>query len=400
MPKVVLVLSGKGGVGKTLIAVNLALRLKEKGARVGLLDADFSASNSAYFLNIGNEQMQMVTEEFKPVIHDGIEVFSVSTILGEKSVCMTGDQYTQLLRDAAEATAWNAEYLIIDCPAGFGDELTTAAKIFADSLLGSIIVVQPAHELDGRRAIQLHKDLEMPILGLIENMTYFQAGAVPFKIFGESVVDPLGEEYKIPVFGKIPLCMKIRQQIEQKDPKLKDKNAEPIINAVEAIIQAKPQKPGFLVKIKQFLKGQMEKFVIQMAISINQEIDIPNIQTQYGYPGGRIIRLNICTKDMSSIIVQSDWILNDGKLTAAQGNYHIDEQIDIIPEALKWTILGNKILSDGYAYTFVDAQRLGHMRIYGPRTMARAAFFMQQVFVALSQNEAAMQKLRPILEVL
>lgn len=285
-PKAVFVLSGKGGVGKTLMACNLALRLSEK-AKVGLLDADFSASNSAYFLDIGKNAMEMTAEVFRPIVYKGIEIFSIPLLLGESAVNMTGDQYSQLMRDAVKEGIWNAEYIIVDCPAGFGDELKTAAKVFSESLLGSIIVMQPAHELDARRALQLHKDLEMPILGLIENMSYFKSGAVKYKIFGETIIDKLAKEFNVPAFGKIPLTMSIRKQVMEKNVKLEGEYAEPITTAVEAILKAQPITPGFLAKVKTLVKGLIEKLIIQLTLSINQEINIPDIQQKFGYPGGR-----------------------------------------------------------------------------------------------------------------
>lgn len=401
MPKAVLVISGKGGVGKTLISVNLALRLKDTGAKVGLLDADFSASNTGYFLPLENAQMVLGREEFVPLLYDGMEIFSIPLILGNRSVSMNGDQYSQLLTDAVTAAKWNAEYIIVDCPAGYGDELKTAAKVFSESLLGSIIVVQPAHELDARKALQLHKDLEMPILGLIENMSFFHAGVVTYKIFGETVVDKLGQEFDVPVFGKIPLSMKIRKQIEAKDPKLIETNAEPITNAINAILAAKPQKPGFLAKLKQFLANQIAKLLLEVMLAVNTEINIPGVQQQFGYPGGAIIRLNILNDDGQPLMDQpADWIINEGKLTVVKGEYHIDSQIDITLSAIKRALLGNSFNADGSVYGFQDALRLGQMRIYGNRSMARGAFFMQHVFIALSQNQNAMKRIRPLLEVL
>lgn len=399
-PKAIPVLSGKGGVGKTLIAVNLALDLRDKGKKVGLLDADFSASNSGYFLPVQGKSLELLREEFRPVEVEGIQLFSIPLILGDRSVSMTGDQYSQLLRDAASATLWDVEYLVIDCPAGFGDELREAAKMFEDTLLGSVIVVQPAHVLDARRALQLHKDLEMPILGLIENMSYFQQGDTSIKIFGESVVDQLGTEFNVPVFGKIPLSMEIRAQVEKKDPQLKNAFGEPLLKAVDAIIAAKPQKPGFLAKVAAFLKGQLDKLIIEIALSVNTDISIPNLQQKFGYPGGAVIELNIMEDDMDHAVETTQWVVNAGKLTVVEGDTAWDARIDVTFKAIKWTILQNHPMSNGNMYTFQDALRLGHMRVYGDRSMVRGAFFMQRVFVELAQNAQAMAKLKPLLEVL
>jgi ATP-binding protein involved in chromosome partitioning len=397
--KAVMVLSGKGGVGKTLISVNLALALNEKGVKVGLLDADFSSSNSAYFLDLRDKWVDTNGEEFHPVEYKGIEVFSIPMVFGEKSVSMFGDQYGQLIRDAVNAT-WTAEYMIVDLPAGFGDELMTAARLLSDSLLGSIIVVQPAHYLDAQRALALHKDLEMPVLGLIENMSYFKVGEEKLEIFGESVVDVLAEEFKVPVFGKIPLSMDIRKQVGAKNPRLTGTFANPIARAVEAIMEAKPTKPGFIEKMKRTLKESVDKFVIQMGFSINKDLNIGEIQTKYGYPGGSIIRLNIRDDDMTRVISHADLVFMDGKLLSAAGEYDIDVQIDITVDALKYALLGSKKMSNGSIYSFEDALRLGQMRVYGQKSMARGAYFMRNVFSELANNQNAMGKLRPILEFL
>jgi len=420
-PKCVLVLSGKGGVGKTLIAVNLALDLRDQGKRVGLLDADFSASNSGYFLPVQGKSLELLREEFKPVEVEGIQLFSIPLILGDRAVSMTGDQYSQLFRDAASATQWDVEYLVIDCPAGFGDEFKEAAKMYEDALLGSVIVVQPAHVLDARRALQLHKDLEMPILGLIENMSYFKIhrvleGSIPgdelgiprapgedeelIKIFGESVVDQLGTEFEVTVFGKIPLSLEIRAQVEKKQPQLKDPYDQPLLKAVDAILHAKPQKPGFLAKLAAFVKGQLDKLVIEICLSVNTDISIPDLQQRFGYPGGSVIELNIMEEDMDRSIESTQWVVNGGKLTIVEGDVAWDARVDVTFKAIKWTLLQNHQLSNGDMYTFQDALRLGHMRIYGEKSMVRGAFFMQRVFVELAQNATSMARLKPLLELL
>ena len=342
--------------------------------------------------------MGLSREEFHPVTYEGLEIFSIPLILGEKAVSMIGSQYSQLLTDAVKAARWDAEHIIVDCPPGFGDELKAAAKVFSNSLLGSIIVTQPAHHLDARRALELHKDLEMPVLGLIENMSYFKAGAIKYAIFGESTVEKLGEEFNVPVFGKIPLSMEIRKSVEKGDPELKGEFVEPIENAVEKILEAKPQKPGFLAKLKEVLKDFVDKLIIELALSINKELDIGDVQKRFGYPGGSIIRLNIMNDEMDKIITQTDWMVHEGKLMAVDGDYEPDAEIDVTPKAIKWAILGNRKLSDGSLYDFESALRLGHMRIYGSRSMARGAYFMRHVFEEVAKQERAMSRIRPLLE--
>jgi MinD-like ATPase involved in chromosome partitioning or flagellar assembly len=378
--------------------VNLALSLKDRGKKVGLLDADFSASNVGYFIDLSEQSMGLSREEFHPVAYEGLQVFSIPLVLGTKAVSMVGSQFSQLLTDAVEAATWDAEYMVVDLPPGFGDELKTAAKIFSDSLLGSIIVSQPAHHLDARRALQLHRDLEIPIIGLIENMSHFQAGAVKYAIFGESTVDKLGEEFEVPVLGRIPLSMEIRQSVEKGDPRLKGEFATPIENAVEKILVTEPKKPGFLERLREMVKDFVDKLIIEMALSINRELDIGGIQKSFGYPGGSIIRLNIMNDTMDGIVTQCDWMVQEGKLVAVDGDYEVDAEIDITPKAMKWAILGNRTLSDGSTYNFESALRLGDMRLYGRGSMAKGAYFMKNVFEELRKSERAMGRIRPILE--
>lgn len=378
--------------------MNLALSLKDRGKKVGLLDADFSASNVGYFIDLSEQSMGLSREEFHPVAYEGLQVFSIPLVLGTKAVSMVGSQFSQLLTDAVEAATWDAEYMVVDLPPGFGDELKTAAKIFSDSLLGSIIVSQPAHHLDARRALQLHRDLEIPIIGLIENMSHFQAGAVKYAIFGESTVDKLGEEFEVPVLGRIPLSMEIRQSVEKGDPRLKGEFATPIENAVEKILVTEPKKPGFLERLREMVKDFVDKLIIEMALSINRELDIGGIQKSFGYPGGSIIRLNIMNDTMDGIVTQCDWMVQEGKLVAVDGDYEVDAEIDITPKAMKWAILGNRTLSDGSTYNFESALRLGDMRLYGRGSMAKGAYFMKNVFEELRKSERAMGRIRPILE--
>lgn len=398
MEKAVLVLSGKGGVGKTLISTNIALGLVDSGIKTGLLDADFSASNSGFFLDLKGKQIQTEFESFHPVKYDGLELFSIPLLYGESSVSMSGDQYAQLLRDAIRQTEWDCEYLVVDCPAGYGDELRTAARVLQEILAGSIVVMNPAHVLDARRSINLHLDLGMPILGLIENMSYVTMGAASQPIFGPSQIDQLCEEYGLPNFGKIPLHMKIREQVENKNPRLPEDFREPINMAVDSIILAKPVKPGFLTRVKEWLSGKLNIWMIEFALTTNQYIDIANIQMKHGYPGGRVIRLSIIDDKTGDRITFADWIINEGRLTAAEGSYRINSEIQITPTALKWAFLGNHDLANGKTYTFKDALRLGHMKVYGEKSMVQGAYFMNHVFSELANNQNAMENLRPILE--
>jgi len=394
----IVVASGKGGVGKTLISTNLALNLQKKEKKVGLLDSDFSASNVPFFLNLKGKEMDLSRESFHPLDFEGVKIFSISLLLGDRAVAMEGAQYSRLLEDAVNSEWGDIEYMVVDAPPGFGDVFRRTIEVFPN-FLGCILVSQPAHHVDMRRAINLCKDLEIEILGLIENMSGFLTpDGKNYPIFGESTVDKLGEEFKVPVLGKIPLSMEIRERIEKKDPQLKGNYAEPIEKAVEKILEAKPKKPGFLEKLREMMKGYVDKLIIEMILAINKEINIKQSMERFGYPGGSIIRLNIMKDDMTSIISQCDFMVYGDKLTAVDGEYNPDCQIDITPKAIKAAILKNRTLSNGQIYTFEDALRLGELRLWGTGSMARGAYFMKNVLQELAENQKAMTTLKPILE--
>lgn len=396
----VLVCSGKGGTGKTLLSINIAHKLMEKGKKVGLLDSDFSSANIKDFISLPETLMDISGERFHPVDVDGLKVFSISLLVGDKAVSMEGAQYSELLEDSVNASEWgNINYLIVDAPPGFGDIFKRTIEVFPN-FLGCILVSQPAHLIDLRRAITLCRDLDIRIIGVIENMSYLKVGKAPWKIFGESVVDEVGKEFDVDVLGKIPLCMDVRRLVEAKKPFLTGEIAEPIEKAAEKILTLKPEKPGFLARLKEWIKDGVDKILTNMILTINDEIDISGVQKQFGYPGQSIIELNIMKENMRSIISQWHFMVLKGKLVAVEGTPAPDYRIDIWINSIKWTLLRNKGLSDGSTYDFESALRMGHMRLWGDRSMARGARFLREVFQKLSENEAAINKLKPLLEAL
>lgn len=394
------VASGKGGTGKTLLSINIAHKLLEKGKKVGLLDSDFSSPNIRDFIDLPDTLMDLSGERFHPIDVEGLKIFSMSLLVGDKAVSMEGSQYSELLHDAVKASEWGKiDYIIVDSPPGFGDIFKRTIEVFPN-FLGCLIVSQPAHSVDLRRAVTLCKDLDIRVIGIIENMSYLQVGKAQWKIFGQSTVDEVGKEFNIDVFGKIPLSMNIRKLVEAKKPFLNGEIAEPVENAVEKILTLKPEKPGFLARVKEWVRDRVDKVLTNVVLAINDEIDINTIQKEFAYPGGSVIELNVMKEDMRQAISQWRFMVYEGKLVAVEGSPAADYRIDIWITAVKWALLRNRELSDGSIYDFESALRMGHMRLWGDLSMARGARFLRQVFQKLSENETAINKLKPLLEVL
>jgi len=165
LPKTCCIASVKGGVGKTLVSINIAHKLAEMGHKVGLIDADLDNSNFAVFTRASGEIGIEPGQKFRPYVWDGVQVFSMSLIAGrEKGVSMTGDRYIQILDDVIEQSKWDVDYFVVDLPAGSSDVFRVCMELFGDWLVGNVIVTQPVLADATRRTLNLHRYLEIPVL--------------------------------------------------------------------------------------------------------------------------------------------------------------------------------------------------------------------------------------------
>ena len=200
------VLSGKGGVGKSLVAGGIAYGLSKAGKRVAIFDMDLSNPNLAELLGV-EDSIQISkdeTPEFYPVIHDGMEFFSMASICGDKPVSMEGAMYGQILRDIlSQQKNWKAEIGVCDMSAGIHDEVLEIVNVFGENLLGSVVVFVPAHVESARRLLRLHKNEGVPVLGLIENFSHFRCPKCEetYNIFGEDMLPKLAEEFGVKPLG-------------------------------------------------------------------------------------------------------------------------------------------------------------------------------------------------------
>ena len=219
---IIAVASGKGGVGKSTTAVNFALALQAEGARVGVLDADIHGPSIPMMLGLKGQPESVDGKHVEPKIGHGIQAISIGLFLGEDQPAIwRGPMTTQYLQQLLTTTLWkDLDYLIIDLPPGTGDiQLTLAQRI---PVSAAIIVTTPQDIalLDARRALKMFEKVDVPVLGIVENMalhTCSQCGHQEH-IFGAGGGAAMAEQYGVPLLGSLPLSLDIRQLADSGTP--------------------------------------------------------------------------------------------------------------------------------------------------------------------------------------
>lgn len=221
---IIAVASGKGGVGKSTTAVNLALAMLREGARVGLLDADIYGPSQGMMLGIADGTKPEVFDGkwMQPIEAFGLQVMSMAFLTTEKTpVAWRGPMASGALQQLLSQTQWdNLDYLIVDMPPGTGDiQLTLAQNVPAT---GSVIVTTPQNIalLDAQRGIEMFRKVRIPVLGVIENMATHICGACGHEesIFGAGGGEKLSAEYEVQVLASLPLNRQIREQTDTGAP--------------------------------------------------------------------------------------------------------------------------------------------------------------------------------------
>lgn len=223
---IIVVASGKGGVGKSTVSVNLAIALARNGFKVGLVDADIYGPSVPRMF--GMEQMvPEVTvmgnkEVMFPVEKYGVKMISIGFFVGKsQSLIWRGPMAANAITQLCENTQWNdLDYLVIDFPPGTGDiQLSLVQKL---ALSGAVIVTTPQEIAlnDARKAASMfsNPDLKVPILGVVENMSWFTPTQHPderYFVFGEGGGQALATELNVPVLGQIPLVLEVGQAAEK-----------------------------------------------------------------------------------------------------------------------------------------------------------------------------------------
>lgn len=219
---IIAVASGKGGVGKSTTAVNVALALSRQGARVGLLDADIYGPSVPIMLGLSGKPKSNDGKTMEPLVGHGLQANSIGFLINDNSPAIwRGPMVTQAVQQLLNQTNWDdLDYLIVDMPPGTGDiALTMAQKV---PLAGAIIVTTPQDLAlaDARKGLRMFQKVDVAVLGVVENMSTHvcsQCGHVE-PIFGEHGGQNLAKEYQVPWLGSLPLMMRIRTQTDSGTP--------------------------------------------------------------------------------------------------------------------------------------------------------------------------------------
>ena len=220
---IIAVASGKGGVGKSTTAVNLALALSAEGARVGLLDADIYGPSQPQMLGIGDQRP--VSEDGKtmiPLQAFGLQAMSIGFLIDpDTPMVWRGPMATQALNQMLKDTAWDdLDYLVIDMPPGTGDiQLTLSQSV---PVTGAVIVTTPQDIalLDARKGVKMFEKVGVPILGVVENMSIHICSKCGHEehIFGQGGGEKMCADFKVPFLGALPLDIQIRTEADSGAP--------------------------------------------------------------------------------------------------------------------------------------------------------------------------------------
>jgi ATP-binding protein involved in chromosome partitioning len=219
---IIAVASGKGGVGKSTTAVNLALALAAEGANVGILDADIYGPSLPQMLGIRDQPEAAENRGLEPMIAHGLQAMSIGLLIDpEQPMVWRGPMATQALTQLLTETRWrDVDYLIIDMPPGTGDiQLTLAQQV---PVTGAVIVTTPQDIalLDARKGLKMFEKVGVPILGVVENMSIHICSKCGHEehIFGTGGGERMAQDYNIELLGALPLDMAIRIQADAGAP--------------------------------------------------------------------------------------------------------------------------------------------------------------------------------------
>ncbi len=214
----VAVASGKGGVGKSTVAANLAVALAQSGASVGLLDADIYGPSVPLMFGIPDDEKPRVNDQrdIVPLVRHGVKLLSMGFLVDDaNAVIWRGPMVSSAVRQFLGQAAWGElDYLVLDLPPGTGDiQLTLVQTV---PLTGAVVVSTPQDVAlaDARKAVAMFRSVHVPVLGVVENMAYFTPPDLPdrrYYLFGEAGAQKLAAELDVPVLGEVPIEQATRE---------------------------------------------------------------------------------------------------------------------------------------------------------------------------------------------
>jgi len=251
---IIAVASGKGGVGKSTTAANLALALAAEGASVGLLDADIYGPSQPMMMGIEGRPESSDGKTMDPLENHGVQVMSIGFLVAkDEAMIWRGPMATQALEQLLRQTNWrDLDYLIVDMPPGTGDiQLTLSQRV---PMTGAVIVTTPQDIalLDAKKGIKMFEKVGVPILGIVENMAVHicsQCGHSEH-IFGHEGGKRMAEEFGMPYLGALPLDLSIRLQADSGKPTVVSDPDGPVAAIYKTI--ARQVAVGIAAKAKDF----------------------------------------------------------------------------------------------------------------------------------------------------
>lgn len=263
---IIAIASGKGGVGKSTTAVNLALALQQQGASVGILDADIYGPNQPQMLGLTGQQPATTAEKKLTPLHaHGLQAMSIGFLIAQEDTPMIwrGPMVSGALQQLLNDTVWqDLDYLIIDLPPGTGDiQLTLSQKV---PVTGAVIVTTPQDIAlaDARKAVKMFDKVSVPVLGVVENMSVYTCSQCGHQdhIFGEGGAKKMAAQYKLDYLGGLPLATSIREQADGGVPTIV---AEPETNIAKSYIDIALAIAAKLSLQKQDYSAKFPEIIIE-----------------------------------------------------------------------------------------------------------------------------------------
>ncbi len=213
--------AGKGGVGKSTVAVNLAVGLAREGATVGLMDGDIYGPSLPTMLGLHNKEPHVVDNMLQPFEVHGVKTMTIGVMVqSEQPLIWRGPMMQGAVKQLIQQTNWGAlDYLIIDLPPGTGDVPLSLAQMLP--LTGAVVVCTPQRvaQDDARRAVRMFEQLKIDVLGCVENMSYFVGDdGKEYDLFGKGGAAIMAEDMGIPLLGTIPINTALRQNGDTGNP--------------------------------------------------------------------------------------------------------------------------------------------------------------------------------------